>query len=402
MAWKIFVRISVLALTAAGVESMASSQLHAQTSGGTTAVVTEIGGTSSDEHSRQRSINSPGSQQQDRRPSALYISGSVILEDGSPPPLGVVIERACGGQATREAYAGPDGKFSFQIGASGSFTLEASDSTQARNRGPVSMLPLPSSFPTNSAPMRITGCDLRARLGGYRSTVTILDMNQTTGTLDVGTLVLYPAARVPGTTVSITNLAAPKEAKRSMERAEKALQKKRLAEAEKHLDAALAAYPAYAEAWYRLGQLCRIGKRTDSARLAFTNAIEADANFVGPYVELARLAALDQKWQEAADLADTALRLNPLDFPYGYFVDALSNYHLNRMDRAEKSLRLLLRLDSRHRYPEAHVLLADIFRRRRDAAGEASQLLDYLKYAPKASDAPRVRARLQRLTGVPS
>jgi hypothetical protein len=355
-------------------------------------------GTSADSVIRPRSMGSVISQP-GRRPQPLFITGIVQLEDGSAPPAGVVIERICGARTTKEAFLGSDGTFSFQVGAANNVFPDATDDT------PNGFLTATGSAPTSvqeamNTSNRLMGCDVRASLGGYRSSVMQLNVPQTMGYYNIGALVLYPATRVAGTAVSVTSMAAPKGARKSFESAEKSLAKKDAADAERLLQKALVAYPHFAMAWYRLGQVYVMSGRREEARSAFAKGLAADGNFVGPYVELARMAAIDKNWQETADLSDRALQVNPLDFPYGYYLHALSNYNLNRLDIAEKSSRMLERLDGQHRYPEVFLLLANIFHRRHDIAGEAAQLGNYLKYAPRASNADQVRARLERLDGI--
>ena len=113
-------------------------------------------------------------------------------------------------------------------------------------------------------------------------------------------------------------------------------------------------------------EMCRI----DDARNAFSKAIDADNNFVPPFIELARLAAQERSWQEIVDLTDHAMKLDPLDFPAGFYLNALANYNLGRLDAAENSVRKAQRIDSRHRVPQTHLLLANILHRKRDHTAE--------------------------------
>src|SRR5512144_1293969 len=46
----------------------------------------------------------------------IFLSGKVRLDDGTPPPDTVVIERVCGGQGRPEAYTDSKGHFSFELG----------------------------------------------------------------------------------------------------------------------------------------------------------------------------------------------------------------------------------------------------------------------------------------------
>jgi hypothetical protein len=70
---------------------------------------------------------------------------------------------------------------------------------------------------------------------------------------------------------------------------------------------------------------------------------------------------------------------------------------LNEMDAAESSARKTQRLDGQHRFPQVHLILADIFQSKHDIAGTVEQLQSYLKFAPEASNAEKIRSRLQEL-----
>lgn len=220
------------------------------------------------------------------------------------------------------------------------------------------------------------------------------------GQIDVGTIVLHPIAKVPGTTVSVVSMQAPKDAKKALGRAEKSFKNKRFDEAEKNLKTAITAFPRYATAWLALGQLYQQWHRTEDARNAFSKAVEADINYVNPYIELARLAAVEQKWRDVADITDRALALDPLDFPEGFFLNSLANYSLGNPDAAERSARRAQRLDSLHRFPQAHLILASLLSRRGDVTGEKEQLRLYLKYAPGTPHAARIESRLEELERV--
>ncbi|HKR32697.1 MAG TPA: hypothetical protein VJT08_19615, partial [Terriglobales bacterium] len=66
----------------------------------------------------QPSIPSPGtnfpSTQTQRQ--VLYISGAVVMQDGTPPPEPVAIERVCGGAAHKEGYTDSKGRYQIQLG----------------------------------------------------------------------------------------------------------------------------------------------------------------------------------------------------------------------------------------------------------------------------------------------
>jgi tetratricopeptide (TPR) repeat protein len=331
----------------------------------------------------------------------IYVSGTVILEDGTPPPSGTVIERDCFGLPRTQANVDVNGHFQFQLGgdaqADNNLLPEASD-------GPTLALDpfadktvqpstLPSSFGTltNSNWM---GCELRARLTGYTSGAVRLDGSLMSAQLEAGTIVLHPIFKVQGTRVSVTDLKAPNGARKSLERAQDALQKGNIAEAHQYLDRAVKAYPEYASAWVLLGEVLEREKRVQVAAEAYRKAISIDAKFLAPHIRLARLAGDERKWQEVVDLTDRALELDPLDFPDGYFLSAIANYNLENLDAAEKSARKGILLDAPHRFPKIHLVLANILHKKSDIPGALAEMKDYLKYAPGADDADMVRARL--------
>ncbi len=116
-----------------------------------------------------------------------------------------------------------------------------------------------------------------------------------------------------------------------------------------------------------------------------------------PYFQLAVMAAHDQNWPRLAELTDRALTLDAYEYPALYYFNALADWHLNKLDAAEKSARTARRLDSRFRIPQVELVLTAILLQRQDWAGAAQQLRDYLQHTPTGPDADRARAKLAEL-----
>ncbi len=376
----------------------AAAQQGAQTGGNTGSAT--AGSTSTNRNTGTRRSSSASEAQTQLPPRMLFITGSVAMSNGLPVPMGAVIERICQGRVTREAYVDPSGLFGFQLGA-GNVMPDASDSGPPSRSEPSGGMAGFASGNEARISIGYADCELRAQLAGYRSTSISLNASRLVGQVDVGAIILHPAAEAPGTTVSVTEMLAPKKARKFLEKAEKAFQRREWEHAQEHLLAALGVYPRYASAWLCLGQVLKEMCRIDDARNAFSKAIDADNNFVPPFIELARLAAQERSWQEIVDLTDHAMKLDPLDFPAGFYLNALANSSLGRLDAAENSVRKAQRIDSRHRFPKTHLLLANILHRKRDHTAEIEQLRDYLKIAPQSADAEQVRFQLQmmELTG---
>ena len=143
------------------------------------------------------------------------------------------------------------------------------------------------------------GCDLQAKLAGYRSQTVPLAGRRAMDNPDVGTILLHrngPAEE--GKTISAVSLAAPKDAKKAYEKGLDALKKKKFEDAQKNFEKAVEVYPKYATAWYELGMLQAGQGKMDMARKYFDTALEHDPKFVKPYLQISILELQSQKWQE--------------------------------------------------------------------------------------------------------
>ena len=91
------------------------------------------------------------------------------------------------------------------------------------------------------------------------------------------------------------------------------------------------------------------------------------------------------------------MTLDPLDFPEGYFFNALANYNLGNTDVSERSALKAQRLDGRHFVPQVHLLLANIYEQKHDLAQSMDQLRSYVKFAPASPSVDKAKARLQEM-----
>src|ERR1700736_1977347 len=67
-------------------------------------------------------------------PRPIFLSGKVVLQDGTPPPEPVKIERICNGSPRPQGYTDLKGRFSFQVDSGLGVEPDASDPT-FRNAG---------------------------------------------------------------------------------------------------------------------------------------------------------------------------------------------------------------------------------------------------------------------------
>jgi len=334
-------------------------------------------------------------------PQLFFITGHVLKDDGEPPPFGTTIKLDCGHSSTTEATVMPNGSFGFQVGGDSWSDFVHPDASERMEiepyRGVTAEPSLQSMLNAATMSRRLLGCEVKAHLDGYTSTALQLDRELTTGQNDFGTIIIYPRDRVKGTSISITSLAAPKDAKKKMEQGRKALDRKKFKEAESLLESAVTVYPQYAEAWFVLGQVYAQDSRADDARRAFMKSTELDANYVNPYVGLAHIATTQENWPEAVQLSDKSLALDPVGFLDAYYINALGNYRLNQLEAAERRARQLERMDSSRRIPQVYLLMAGIMAAKQDRDGAIRELKNYLRIAPNAPNADLVRTQLGKL-----
>ena len=347
----------------------------------------------------------PRQQQQQQFPEMqrpVFLSGKVTLDDGSPPPEPVKIERVCNGMPRPEGYTDSKGRFSIQLGQNSAMFADASVSSAGmdtfgggsmNNRNRIDTM-APGSGLGGVTERDLMGCELRADLPGYVSDVVNLSGRRLMDNPDVGIIVLRSIAGVEGKAISFTTLAAPKDAKKAYEKAQNSLKKKKTDDAQKELEKAVVAYPKYAVAWQLLGQIHQQAGRPEEARKAFGEALAADSKYVNPYLNLAALSAAEEKWQEVADTTDRLIRLNPIQFPQAYFYNSIANFNLQKWDASEKSAREAVKLDTGHRMPRAQYVLGILLANKAEYPAAVEQIKGYLQFAPQAPDAAQVKKQL--------
>ncbi len=334
----------------------------------------------------------------------MMVSGNVITADGSPLPEPVSIERVCSGHVARKGRTDFKGYFSVDVGefyspagdpessaeSSGVRGLSMIDSLQAR---------MPQSSSSSPVQSMLLGCELRGSLAGFRSSSLRIPLEEVSGgaglgTFNIGTIVLERMEKAPGATVSATNLNAPKDAKKSYDKGHRAVENNKLPEAQQELEKAVQLYPQYAAAWQDLGWAYAQQNQLDQARNAFTQAHAADGMFVPAYVGLSSLALRESKWAEAADLSARATQLDGVDFPAAFYYNSLANYRLGNMEQAEKSARKAETLGAQRSFPQVSLLLGVMLANRQEYTDAAEHFRSYLKAAPTAPNAEKVRQQL--------
>jgi Tfp pilus assembly protein PilF len=335
------------------------------------------------------SARTPGAPDASTKP--VFVSGKVMLQGGGALPEPVPIERVCNGTVRREGYADTKGQFEFQLGLNLTFQDASENDTRiaptSRSR---------SGSGNSLRPLDLNGCELRAVLAGYQSSVVSLrTMGGDTWQYEVGTIFLKRIGNAPGTTISVTSMAAPKDAMRAYEKAQK-IKADKPAEAEKELAKAVKTYPQFAAAWTLLGDLHREHNDFNTARTDYAQAIAADPQFVNPSYGLAMMASQEKKWDDAIHLTDQVIKLNSAAYPLAYFLNAAANYNSQKFAPAEESAKKFKALDTQHSHPEVCLLLSYLYSGRQDYASAAREIREYLSLMPNSPDVESLKSDAKR------
>ncbi|HJT86494.1 MAG TPA: tetratricopeptide repeat protein, partial [Bryobacteraceae bacterium] len=340
----------------------------------------------------------------------IFLSGRVMLEDGSPPPQPVIIQRVCSGRPHNEGHTDSRGYFSIQLGASNVDALSDASNPGfggvgapggpagpgAPGLGGLGDDSLPSAGGTfgGYSGRALLDCELRADLPGFLSQTYSLALRKPLDDPNIGTILLHRISSEEGSTISATSLQAPKKARRALQKGVELARKGKFDESQSDLQKAVELYPRYAEAWCQLGQVQMAQKNTGAARKSFDQSIQADPKYVPPYIQISLLEYGARDWQGLAEISGKAMNLDPFDYPQAFFLNAIANYNLHNANAAEQSARQAQKLDTRHQIPQVSYLLGVILAERKDYTTAAQQLRDYLRFAPQAQDAAAVRAQL--------
>ncbi len=319
----------------------------------------------------------------------LYLSGKVTLPDGSPPPEPAIVYLYCPGGRQPQAYTNDKGAFNFPVGGAQHRRV-----IDASRQGPSA--PVGASGPDRSF-VDLTQCELRAYLPGYTSSKIDLGRRSVFEAPEVGTLILTPATKGHGTLVSLNTLAAPKNARKAYEKAQKELAKPKpkLKKILKELEKAIRLYPEFAAAWNLLGEVKIRTGDLEGARAALEKATEADPKFATPYVTLALMAIEKRNLEAAARYADQAVELVP-NFAEAHYYRALAYASLGKPDLAEESVRAVREAGQLERYPRLYFIQGNIHAQRGDVRAAAAQFQRFVELEPDSRAAAAVRRQLEQ------
>ncbi|MBV9481582.1 MAG: DUF3808 domain-containing protein [Acidobacteria bacterium] len=332
----------------------------------------------------------------------MFLSGKVVVDDGTPLTEAAVIQTICRGNIRNEGYTDSKGGFSVDLNSMTARTITgAADDPGIRSNGDVT----PGSQGGNSwRDMR--DCDLQAVLPGFTSQQVELASKLTNfGNADVGTIVLHRIGHVEGFTISATSAMAPGKAKKLFAQAREEEKKNKWDAAEAKLSKAVEVYPKYAVAWYELGRIQMQKNDLQNAKHSFRQSITADRTYVRPYEQLAQIAIERKQWKDLSDTSDELLRLNSVSFPQYYLYSAVAHYFLEDFEKAQKSAEAGIHIDSRHQIPKLEYILGLALAQKHDYPNALLHMRNYIRLVPNSPDAETAQkqaSELEKLSSTPT
>jgi hypothetical protein len=299
----------------------------------------------------------------------IIVTGTVTMEDGSPPPFIVGIERICS-----DSYGDAPGPLTNKKGE-WVWRMQF-DAFDARS------------------------CVFRASHPGYTSSTvdaTNINLSMHESTYRLPRLVLIGGVLDPYT-IHVAGDNMPAHTKGPFEKAMKDLDAKKFEDTIIQLKAVVAAAPKFAEGWHAIGVVYDKLHMNPEARDAYNHAIDADPKILPAYVVLARLCLRTRDWQCAVTASDGEIRADTKQlYPEIYIHRAVAQYHLKDIAGAETSAQDALRLDPKHKKPRAEYVLGRILEAKGDINGAREHMSKYLELEATAPDAEQVQARMLAL-----
>jgi Tetratricopeptide repeat len=312
----------------------------------------------------------------------MSLEGKMAAEDGSSVRDAVVI-LTCGNNETARANVDHDGEFVMSI------TLIDSSARA-----------VPEKLPAGSVTTQSWGeCELYGDAPGYESERLRMVGAPQMGVIRVGTIILHLVSRPvdDSSTVSVTSLAAPAEAKKDFTKGEEQERKGKWSAACEYFKKAIQVYPHFALAWLELGRTQVKQNDLTGARQSFHEATEQDPHLLDGYVQTATLAVQQKQWKDLRDSTEHLVELSPDATPNFWLLNSAANYNLGNVAEAETSATRGLRLDTNHRVPQLEYLYGMILARRGNYKAAVEHMQTYLRLSPHASDAVDAQNKLAQL-----
>jgi tetratricopeptide (TPR) repeat protein len=204
-----------------------------------------------------------------------------------------------------------------------------------------------------------------------------------------------PSTKSPSPLPALTDLSAPKNARRLFQKAVHALQANRLDEAREKFQKAIAAYPCYARALTGLASIQIAARDLDSAVANLHQATRCDPGFPDACALLGKVLNSQKRFAESEEVLKQGLRLSPEAWPL-YDQLATAHYNEGQYAKAQEEWLRVLALDPAPP-AELHAKLAAVYLQGGARDKAYAEMQAYLRAEPTGRFASAFKAMLPRL-----
>ncbi len=247
--------------------------------------------------------------------------------------------------------------------------------------------------------------EITARAPGYKTVKLRVDLVRGSRARGTTTLVLLPELPSPvsgrareGGVISRNELRAPKEARREIERAEKALDQEDLETAASSVEEALRIYPEYARAHFQKGRLLEKQSKQGLAVQSYEAAIREDPDYFPAYAGLSEIYRATSDFRSLRLIADRWKAAQPLDCT-PYYYSALAFFEAGEYQPALRDAAMAKHFPHPN-LPHVNLLLANCYLKQHDPRAAAQELQEFLALRPDdplAHQARETLATIKRL-----
>jgi tetratricopeptide (TPR) repeat protein len=180
---------------------------------------------------------------------------------------------------------------------------------------------------------------------------------------------------------SLTDQAAPKDARKEFEKGARAWRENKLTEARNHLEKAVEEYPCFARAQAALAEVDLADHKLDSAEARYKQAIHCDGTYLDAFYSLARLYMTENKPQDSETILREGLRLSPNAWLFHY---QLGTVHFARGEYQKASQDFLTAQSLHPDMPaEFHAKLANTYLKTGEYRKALAEVDTYLRLSPE-------------------
>ncbi len=247
-------------------------------------------------------------------------------------------------------------------------------------------------LPSGHRPYRMT-----VKAEGYNTIQQMLDVRAAAGTINVR-VVMTPALKgktETGPLPALTDINAPRKARKAMDEGVRALQAHRLSDAEHHFSVAIAQHPCYARAYNGLAVVLIAKRDLGAAEAELRKAIQCDPGFPDAFVSLGRVLNSEMKFTESETILQQGLRLSPKTWEL-YDQLGAAHYNLGSYSQATEEW---LQVESLNPDPpaELHAKLSAAYLREGKSEKAHAEMEAYLRAEPQGRFAAQLKSLMHQM-----